>query len=468
MSDKNVEKVSVLKNKLDGLSIQKYLVWAGFFVIFVLVFALNYFFPIYADDMTYSVVRFGESLNLLENLTEIKDFLIYYYFNWGGQVVAIGSVHLLLLLDPIIQDLLNTIFFLILLYAAYQISNGHNKSNFCLLIFISASIFYFTPSFISSAIWITGSGVFMLTATLSLIFIYPYHKYYDKINREKDSTLRTILFFICGIIAGWSNENTGPALVFIIVAYVGLIYWRQNKQVPQWAISGMIGVIIGCSFMIFAPGNAVRAAAEGFPSLFSSFDNIVSKKIFTVIGVYKVYLLKVTIPYFIFLLIFWLYPKNEAGKKAIIVKSLIFFLAANVSTSLIAFAPTFPPRALFIMVVLFILSAGILYANIDFKKLFPKVVNYIFLAFLLYGSTLLYVQYFNGAKFLHSYMIEREAAIADAKKQGKKEVAVLAIHLDDRFEYTDFKNFYRDYYDLEVLFLELGDPRLNIDNDKTN
>lgn len=428
-----------------------YLLFAG---IFVFIFALNYFFPIYCDDMMYSVVKYGESVNLSENLKEIASFLQMYYFEWGGRLVAHIVVHLLLLFNKVGQDVINTLVYCILVYLAYKICIGKKTGNVFVLLFLAVSFFYFTPSFLSSAIWITGSANYLWMITLTLAFIYPFYSLFNG-KSYTDSKWRMVVFFIFGIIASWTNENLAPVLFIILVAYLAY-YYLEHKSLPLWTIAGLIGVIIGCSLMILAPGNAVRAEAEGYAGLFSSLDRI-GLRLPSIQASYRYFMLRPILIYLFSIVLFYYYPAKGISKKKVFFQSLLFFLGANISIGLTAFAPTFPPRAFMSITVLTIVSIGILYASINLRQALTRVVNIVFLSVLLLYASIDYMTFLKGSYFLHKQMNIREQIIDEAKTKGENSVTFEAIHLDYRFEYSDFANYYKDYYNIDAKFIEEED-----------
>ena len=430
--------------------VQTKFLYAGFALVFFLIFALNYFFPIYCDDMLYSVVKYGETLNLGENLKEISDFMHMYYFQWGGRVVAHWLLHLLLLFDKLGQDLVNGLVFCVLVYFAYKLSIGENRNNIFVFTFLAVSFFYFTPSFLSSAVWKTGSVNYLWMITITLSFIYPYYKYYNG-KEYKDSAWAAILFFLFGVIASCTNENLAPVLFLIITAYLFFVHFYSDKKIPRWAIAGIIGVVAGCSLMILAPGNAVRAASEGYSGLFSSFNRM-GDRLPSISASYRYFMLRPILIYLVFIVLFYFYSREGIDRKKVLTQSLIFFLAANISIWLTILAPTFPPRAFMSITVLTIVSIGILYANIDLRKRATRAVNLLFLAVLIFASAIDYMTFLKGTYFLHKQMKIREQKIDEAKAKGETKIEFEAIYMDYRFEYTDYSNFYKDYYNIDVTF----------------
>lgn len=67
-----------------------------------------------------------------------------------------------------------------------------------------------------------------------------------------------MLLFLYGLITGCTNENLGCALIGLEIIYI-IYYKRKYKYIPKWAITALIGTIIGYIFLIVSPGNYIRA-----------------------------------------------------------------------------------------------------------------------------------------------------------------------------------------------------------------
>jgi hypothetical protein len=64
-------------------------------------------------------------------------------------------------------------------------------------------------------------------------------------------------FFIVGILAGWSNENSAAAVLFLLMVYFIIKLVQRNKIVLFETLGG-IGFLIGFILLIAAPGNYKR------------------------------------------------------------------------------------------------------------------------------------------------------------------------------------------------------------------
>ena len=90
-----------------------------------------------------------------------------------------------------------------------------------------------------------------------LAFLFCYLKY-----EEKNLPGIVIWILPLGLIAGWSNENMGPA-VWLLSLLVILLRHREHKKAPVWMYLGNISCLAGTILMITAPGNFVRSGETG-------------------------------------------------------------------------------------------------------------------------------------------------------------------------------------------------------------
>jgi hypothetical protein len=66
-----------------------------------------------------------------------------------------------------------------------------------------------------------------------------------------------MFFFILGLMAGWSYENIGAAVLSLLIAYFVMKGINRDK-ITLFEITGTIGFLIGFVLLIAAPGNYVR------------------------------------------------------------------------------------------------------------------------------------------------------------------------------------------------------------------
>lgn len=111
-----------------------------------------------------------------------------------------------------------------------------------------------------------GSCNYLWTTTIVLLFLLPFRIKFER----KDFTFKPalLLFFLpFSIVAGWTNENTGAAVLFMLIVY----FWvkKVKKEHPAlFEVLGTVGFLIGYLMLIFAPGNYVRLASFDRKSAF--------------------------------------------------------------------------------------------------------------------------------------------------------------------------------------------------------
>ena len=108
-----------------------------------------------------------------------------------------------------------------------------------------------------SMFWEAGAANYLYMTGFLLAFLLCYLKY-----EEKNLPGIVIWILPLGLIAGWSNENMGPA-VWILSLLVILLRHREHKKVPVWMYLGNISCLAGSILMIVAPGNFVRSEETG-------------------------------------------------------------------------------------------------------------------------------------------------------------------------------------------------------------
>lgn len=439
-----------IESWFSGQIVQKKLLYLSLLCIAALMFLLNHYVYMMHDDYIYSVVKYGEKFQFPEHLVQIWDAMTYYYMNWGGRLIATTSAYLVLLFPIPIQDFLNTCVFVILMLYIYKLVKKQNSDNVLLLLLIFGSTVILPPTFIASAVWITGSGGFLWTTTISILFIYPYVKSYGDDKKYKNSSLRYLGMFFFGIVAGCSSENLAVGITTLTLLYCFVLY--RNKQLATWHIVGFVGLLIGSSILMFSPGSAVRIEQEGYGSggIMASLD-ILPQKISSLWGYYKYFLRYPFLIYALCLGLFlYTYKGNERAK--ILMHSLLFLFAANVTLLISIFAPNFPPRAFFSVTVFVIVAFSILYAHIDFRNFKLKLVNLVLLGVVLGFCAYDYGHAVKAFRFIYNVEQQREHQIDECKANGVKEITLERVKIDYFYNYMESGPFRSDYYQMNIEF----------------
>lgn len=218
----------------------------------LIVWRVNYEIEFMMDDEWYSTVLYADTP--IRNLSDIIRAQIWHYFNWGGRSMAHGLLQLILLAGEGWADILNTGMTLLLGWLACEVSGRRGFSYWFAAL---GMILGLNANWKMSMFWEAGAANYLYMTGFLLAFLFCYLKY-----EEKNLPGIVIWILPLGLIAGWSNENMGPA-VWILSLLVILLRHREHKKVPVWMYLGNISCLAGSILMIVAPGNFVRSEETG-------------------------------------------------------------------------------------------------------------------------------------------------------------------------------------------------------------
>ena len=218
----------------------------------LIVWRVNYEIDFMMDDEWYSTVLYADTP--IRNLSDIIHAQIWHYFNWGGRSMAHALLQLILLTGEHWADILNTGMTLLLGWLACEVSGRRGFSYWFAAL---GMILGLNANWKMSMFWEAGAANYLYMTGFLLAFLFCYLKY-----EEKNLPGIVIWILPLGLIAGWSNENMGPA-VWILSLLVILLRHREHKKVPVWMYLGNISCLAGSILMIVAPGNFVRSEETG-------------------------------------------------------------------------------------------------------------------------------------------------------------------------------------------------------------
>ncbi len=378
-------------------------------------FLLNYLCPLLADDWDYSFTHFGKRIS---NFHDIFITQYDHYFSWGGRSVVHIIAQTLLWMNKTCADLLNSLAYVVLIFIMYSISNkGSNRHPISLILIITISMWFLQGNFTDTTLWITGSANYLWGCLIILIFLYPYCLYYY--SPIKSSTnIKSILFFISGIVTGWTNENMALALIFFIIVLFILLK-KEKKEIPNWAIAGLIGVIIGAIFLFAAPGNYVRYKVITKDTTTDSLYYI--KRIKDMILLFIRYGAIPSLIYFTLLFISYKQNLHKIKTKAFVL-SLLFYASSILGIFVMIGSPSFPPRAWLGVITFAIIAISILYANLYLFSHYLSICNMLILTL---GIILFCISYNLGTAELykvHNIFKERDQEINKQKKLGNENI----------------------------------------------
>lgn len=286
-----------------------------------------------------------------------------WYFTYGGGVFAAATQFLfcgLLKNNRLWFDIVNTLFFILLLVAASGLI-GKKKIASANQVLLFALLFWFLcPVPRETVFWAVGSTAYLWTTVLVLSFLVVYEQ--CKASDYGIAGKIALLLFSMMMAA-----NIIPS-VSICGAFV-VYYIFHIKEFKGNAVPLVVGFAIGSILLVFAPGNFARAAIQSEYGVGISFIGNIKSLLF--------HPFKEVIKYkalWLFLLVlalgFW---RDRESVKGWIKENAILML--SLAWSIIAFSLVFRPakRALFFTETLSIIL--LLRFCIDNKGLILKYVH---------------------------------------------------------------------------------------------
>ena len=296
--------------------------------IFIFMFVLNCLTPYIADDINYRDI--WGTTKRIHNIWDILVSQYNHYFTWGGRSIAHFIAQFFLMFPKMIFNIANSICYVGILSKINSIATN-KKKNAWMILLIHVLLFLLVPYFGEDFLWLIGSCNYAWTIWFILILIDEYQK-----ESKKESKLKIVGMFLLGIIAGWSNENTGLALVIFIALFLFYQKFMQKEKLRMWKITGLVGSTIGYLFLLLAPGNYVRSAS--IPQQ-GSFIMRVLKSSVHITEDALVYLFPLLVG-IIVLYTYYIYKKKKPSTI-----SFLSFIGAFVATYVMSASPNFPQRA---------------------------------------------------------------------------------------------------------------------------
>ena len=345
-----------------------YVITAVLFI--ALIFILNNYTPLIADDFSYSIG--------IHSVSDIIKSQYNSYFSWGGRCVAHFFAQFWLLVGKPFFNIANTIvycFFILLIQ--FHIIGNMKKPNFSLFLALNIFFWFFVPAWGQNFLWLTGSCNYLWTTTIILLFLAPFRKKQDNPEYNFGIPL-SVLFFFAGILAGWSNENSGAGVLFLLIGYFIIKIIKKDK-LSLFEIFGAVGFLIGFCLMIAAPGNYVRAEeirrmGDGYygdPLLLMFIKRFIS---ITKYFIENTGFLLVSIS--LVLGFDLLYHK----KQKLQLFTYFYFISTLISVYSMLLSPTFPDRAFLIVIVFSIITLGNILRQVEIPDIIKR--NIVFIAVL--------------------------------------------------------------------------------------
>lgn len=342
-----------------------------FFLIVMSVFGFMYILNsktmLVSDDFPYHFVFQREpdsNTKFLTNPLQIFPSMATHWKIWGGRVVIHALLQFTFMIGNNFFNIVNSIMFALLGYLIYKHINNTKEIKLTWLIAIYAATFVFVPQPGSTIMWKSGSANYLWSSVLILCMTLLLKKHYDT-GKVKDNILNMLLLFPFGLIVGCSNENTGCALIIVEILF--LIYYKYKyEKIPKWAISTLIGTVLGYIFLVLSPGNYKRTDIM-YPAISYSIENLfdyvlkITRLTFTYL---KELIIAATITSVV------AYKEKYNFKEAIEKHGIqiIFLILVFISTYSLVISPAYPERCWMFAFVYLLIVIGINITKIKFKK----------------------------------------------------------------------------------------------------
>lgn len=374
-----------------------------------IILGLNILTPMIADDFGYLYI-FGEK-EQVSSLSDLIHSQANHYVMWGGRSVVHFIAQALLQFPSLVSDILNTsvyLGFIFLIY--YHIKGRKSAHSLSLFVIINLAAWFVLPMFGDTVLWLTGSANYLWGTSIILLFLLPY-RFYDGVKKlQLNRIVMSLLMLICGVVAGWTNENTVAGMV-VIILLLFLYYRSKSWTIPMHLICGLVGSLIGYIIMIVAPGNFVRAADAPSLTLF-----LVLYRIFN-------YTQSLFLHYGVFIILYTvsliLFRKSNNNRNPIHL-SFIYLLGGVVAIYAMILSPQFPARAWFGVVTFLLIALGNILYSLNYQEL---VLRQMRCALIMVASIAFLFSLFNATKDIyraHEMNKERAVIAKTARDAGEK------------------------------------------------
>lgn len=414
----------------------------------LLVFILNVKTPFQWDDFRLTQIWPNEDGLKVQSFRDILISQYNHYYTWGGRILVHIVAQYLVFIEPLKADILNTLVYLIYVTLIYYHIKGKTKHDFVVFIGVNILVYFLQPVFGETILWLTGSANYLWGTSVILLFMLPY-RMYDAEKPARYTILKCIGMFILGIMAGWTNENTAAAMLFMLVIFVAF-YKVKKWRIPSWALAGLAGALAGYFIMILAPGNFMRADLRTGGMTMDLF--YLSYRFLTSTQLLFQYLGVINLIGFILLLLFRYNSKNDKSYPYNIFLISLYFIGALVAIYVMLFSPFFPPRAWFGAVTFNIISFGIIFKNLNYSF---DMLRKIRLAMFFFGIVVFAFTYYEAIRdviYIENVWKKRNVQVKHQLETGEK-TTFYYTHARTKFAISDppfLAKCFKWYYGIEV------------------
>ena len=234
--------------------------------IFLLLLFCNRETDLVADDYRYCFSFLDDSR--IESVGQIFPSMAAHRDSMNGRVIAHFFAQLFLLLPKGIFNVLNALFFILLVWLVADPS-GKEEPNALLLLAVFGCLWILQTDFGQVFLWLDGSVNYLWCAVFCLFWLRPWVRHF--LTGEGPSHAMRVLYCLFSLALGSYSENSTVAVVAMALLF--LLIGLLRKQKPEgWMLLSLAAVLIGFSYLMLAPATAANKAAEmKLPVLLNNF-----------------------------------------------------------------------------------------------------------------------------------------------------------------------------------------------------
>ena len=408
------------------------------FFVFILVFFViaipSTYIPIHSDDYFY----FFKGVSFSS--------IYAHYIGWSGRAVADSISSFLLFFFPKnIYALINAFAFSLLIYFISILPKFalRSKSNNNLFVFVLVFLLYWiaNPNLGQTSFWVVGSANYLWT---NLILVgYFLLLFFLKSTKSMEVNFLVLpIVFLLSVLAGWTNENTG-LFAFVVSFFLLVEACLNNKFIfirsNLCYVVGAIGSLVGYAFLLFAPGNMIRAKQYDYwysqPKLQRIESYMMEAFPWEMKAYWQVY---IVLLFCLFMLA--LIKRNDENVKKVITYSLLFFVAAILADLALVESPVLPPRALNGALIFLLISTSFIFYYIIDSMTTMKSKILFFMAPLFFCLVYFIPSYFLFVSAMKSTQKQegiRNQIIFDAKSKGDLDIKIPGFYFTKLVKYED-------------------------------
>lgn len=388
---------------------------AGYVILFLFILICNLLTLRFVDDYQY-VFSFATN-ERIESVADIFPSLIAHTKTMNGRLVAHFFVHLFCLLPMWVFDVINSLFFMLMIFCITKISRGENARNNAIHFAIFCAIWLFEPVFGQVNFWIAGSCNYLWSSVFGFAFLFPFINEYMYGSTMK--TGKKAVFLVFSFAAGAYSES-GSAAFIAMAALLMLLHLLNKKQLKLYLLLALIVALLGYVSIYLAPAQWNNKAAEfSFATLYA---NIVrSIKMYETFGILAVS--------FAVMLVFA--RMNGVDQKRIML-AIVLVVGSLCANFILVFANWYHERSAMSACVLLVAADAVLlqelYANVKCKA---GAISIIVVMTLMMPSALM--TGFSDIYYTCLSMKNREAYIYQCIEEGQEELEVPIVEASTKY-----------------------------------